>query len=186
MCVDANAGARAAARQRAREKDALYKQEALKFFNKETTLERRQDANVMGYSRDLSDAYAKAVAEVGQGRKQVEDATRAYLSTIPVDEGGRSTRFGNKNLQLYLSKRAEVDGVIDNILGRNMAYVQEGARRKFLLSQSQAREQLGIPPSYGAPVMLPPTNRLGGALQIASQVVGIASGLDSMGIIDFG
>jgi hypothetical protein len=62
-----------------------------------------------------------------------------------------------------------------------MAYVQEGARRKFLLSQSEAREQLGIPPSYGAPVMLPPTNRLGGALQVAGQVVGIASGLDSLG-----
>ena len=109
MCVDANAGIRAQARQEKLKKDALYKQEALKFFNKETTLERRQDANVIGYSRDLSDAYAKAVAEVGQGRKQVEDATRAYLSTIPVDEGGRSRRFGNKNLQLYLSKRAEVD-----------------------------------------------------------------------------
>ena len=58
-----------------------------------------------------------------------------------------------------------------------MAYSQEGARRVFQVKQAQAREALGIRPEYGAPVMLPPTNRLGGALQIASQVVGIASGV---------
>jgi hypothetical protein len=56
-----------------------------------------------------------------------------------------------------------------------MAYSQEGIKRVFQAKQASAREALGIRPEYGAPVMLPPTNRLGGALQIASQIAGIYS-----------
>ena len=57
-----------------------------------------------------------------------------------------------------------------------MAYAREGAIRKFQVQQAKGREALGIPAAYGAPVMMPPTNRLGGALQIASQVASIYSG----------
>ena len=180
MCVDANAGARAAARERAAQKDAIFAQEGLKFFNKETTLKRTQNLNILGYSRDISDAMAGAIAQIGEGRQRVEDATRAYLASKSVNEGGRSRRFGLKKYQTLLAKRQEVDSVINNILGRNLAYTQEQSKRKFQVAQSQAREALGIPAAYGAPVMLPPTNRLGGALQIASSVVGIGSGLASI------
>ena len=180
MCVDANAGIRAQARAQAAAKDARYASESLKFFNRETTLERTQQQNVIGFSRDQSDAYAQAVATIGKGRKRVEDATRAYFATMSVDEGGRSRRFGKLKYQGLLAKNAEVESTIQNVLGRNMAYSQEGARRVFQVKQAQAREALGIRPEYGAPVMLPPTNRLGGALQIASQVVGIVSGVGSI------
>ena len=50
MCVDANAGARAQARAQAAAKDARYASESLKFFNRETTLERTQHQNVIGFS----------------------------------------------------------------------------------------------------------------------------------------
>ena len=180
MCVDANAGARAQARAQAAAKDARYASESLKFFNRETTLERTQQQNVIGFSRDQSDAYAQAVATIGKGRKRVEDATRAYFATMSVDEGGRSRRFGKLKYQGLLAKNAEVESTIQNVLGRNMAYSQQGAKRKFQVAQASAREALGIRPEYGAPVMLPPTNRLGGALQIASQVVGIVSGVGSI------
>jgi len=176
VCVDANAGARAQARQQAAAKDARYQSEALKFFNRETTLERTQNQNVIGLSRDQSDAYAQAIATIGKGRKRTEDATRAYFATMSVDEGGRSRRFGKLKYQGLLAKSAEVESTIQNVLGRNMAYSQQGLTRVFQAKQASAREALGIRPEYGAPVMLPPTNRLGGALQIASQVVGIASG----------
>ena len=176
VCVDANAGPRAAARQRAREKDALFAQEGLKFFNKETTLSRAQDRNVIGYSRDLADAYVKALNIQGKGRMAVQRAATKYFSRKKIDEGGRSRSFGKNDYKALLAARAEVDGIVDTTLRRNMAYFQEGSRRKFMASQSAAREALGIPAAYGAPVMMPPTNRLGGALQIASQVAGIYSG----------
>ena len=183
MCVDANAGARAAARERAAQKDAIFAQEGLKFFNKETQLERAQNRNVIGLSRDQSDAYASALAAQGKGRKQLENAARRYFrSKGTVNEGGRSRTFGRANYQGLLAAQSEVESVIDNVLGRNMAYAQEGARRQFQAQQAAGREALGIPAAYGAPVMMPPTNRLGGALQIASQVASIASGFGGFGL----
>ena len=183
MCVDANAGARAAARERAAQKDAIFAQEGLKFFNKETQLERAQNRNVIGYSRDLSDAYATALAAQGKGRKQLENAARRYFrSKGTVNEGGRSRTFGRANYQGLLAAQSEVESVIDNVLGRNMAYAQEGARRKFQAQEAAGRQALGIPAAYGAPVMMPPTNRLGGALQIASSVASIYSGFGGAGL----
>ena len=186
MCVDANAGARAAARERAAQKDAIFAQQGLQFFNKETQLERTQNRNVIGLSRDQSDAYAGALAAQGKGRKQLENAARKYFrSKGTVNEGGRSRRFGVANYQGLLAAQSEVESVIDNILGRNLAYAQQGALRKFQAAQARGREALGIPAAYGAPVMMPPTNRLGGALQIASQVASIYSGFGG-GPLSFG
>ena len=58
-------------------------------------------------------------------------------------------------------------------------------QRRFLAANARARESLGVPAAYGAPVMMPPTNRLGGALQIASQVASIYSGFGG-GPLSFG
>ena len=184
--MDANAGIRAQQRQQAAEKDAVFAQKGLQFFNKETQLARAQNRNVIGLSRDQSDAYAGALAAQGKGRKQLENAARKYFrSKGTVNEGGRSRRFGVANYQGLLAAQSEVNSVIDNVLGRNMAYAQEGAARKFQMQQARARESLGIPAAYGAPVMLSPTNRLGGALQIASQVASIYSGFGG-GPLKFG
>ena len=185
--MDANAGIRAQQRQQAAEKDAVFAQQGLQFFNKETQLARTQNRNVIGLSRDQSDAYAGALAAQGKGRKQLENAARKYFrSKGTVDEGGRSRRFGIANYQGLLAAQSEVDSVIDNVLGRNMAYAQEGAKRKFQAAQAKGREALGIPAAYGAPVMLSPTNRLGGALQIASQVAQIAGSIAALGPLGVG
>ena len=49
-------------------------------------------------------------------------------------------------------------------------------QRRFLAANARARESLGVPAAYGAPVMMPPTDRLSGALSIASSIAGIYSG----------
>ena len=173
--MDANAGIRAQQKQRAREKDATFAQEKLKFFNKEVSYERTLDRNTIGYTRDISDAYVQALYTQGKGRKQVENVVRNYFASKKVNEGGRSTRFGVKDYKELLNKRAEVDSIVDNLYGRNMAYAQELGRRRFMSANAQGREQLGIPAAYGAPVMLSPTNRLGGALSILSSVASIGT-----------
>ena len=179
MCVDANAGARAQARAQAAAKDARYKSDSLKFFNREVTLERTQQQNIIGLSKDQSDAYAQALATQGKGRRTVEDAAKAYFTKMQSNEGGRSRRFGKLRYLELLQKNADVEATVQNVFGRNMAYSQEGIKRVFQAKQASAREALGIRPEYGAPVMMPPTNRLGGALQIASQVAGIVSAFGS-------
>ncbi len=180
MCVDANAGARAEAQERANNKMFAFKSESVKFFNKETTLERQQQLNVLGFSRDNSDAYAKAIISQGKGRKSLENAYRKYFATQKVNEGGRSRKFGMSGYQSVLAAESEVQGVLDAI-PRNMAYFQQGALRKFGAANASAKEALGLPPQYGMPVMMPPTNRLGGALQIAQAGLSIASSAATIG-----
>ena len=181
MCIDANEGLRKEAQLKAQEKNARFQAETVKYFNKEPQLERAQEANVLGFSRDTSDAYVRSLRTIGKGRKFNEDATRAYFATQPVNEGGKSRRFGAKQYQLLLAKRSKVDSVIDNVLGQDAATVRQLNVRKFQQKNAAAREALGIPPSYGTPVMMPPTNRLGGALQIAQTGLSIASSMYGLG-----
>ena len=131
----------------------------------------------MGYSRDLSDAYVRAIYTQGKGRLRNQKLVAAYFGKKKIDEGGRSRTFGRKQYQGLLRSQAEIEGVTRNMFGRNMAYAQTGARRKFQAAIAQARQKLGIPPAFGAPVMLPPTDYFTGALQLASTVVSIGSGI---------
>jgi len=180
VCVDANAGLRAQQKQKAREKDAVYAQQALKFFNKETSLKRTQTRNLIGYGRDLSDAYVQALYKQGKGRVAVQAAAtkfyrnKAYGRSL---QGGRSRAAGRNVYMDYLKTRAKVDSVMNATFGRNMAYAQEGARRKYLNKNAKAREALGIPAAYGAPVMLSPTDRFSGFLNFTFQALGTAGSL---------
>ena len=178
MCIDANAGARRAARQRNREKHANFQQKSLQFFNKETSLARAQNRNVMGYSRDLSDAYVRAIYTQGKGRLRNQKLVANYFGKKKIDQGGRSKTFGRKQYQGLLRSQSEIEGVTRNMFGRNMAYAQEGAKRKFQAANASARQKLGIPPAFGAPVMLPPTDYFTGGLQLLSSAASIYSGFN--------
>ena len=153
MCVDANAGLRAQQKQKWREKNATFAQQGLKFFNKETSLARTQQRNVIGYGRDLSDAYVRALYTQGKGRMAVQEAAKKFYSNKTRGkalQGGRSKTAGRNAYLNYLGTAAKVDSVMEATFGRNMAYAQEGARRKFLNRNAKAREALGIPAAYGA------------------------------------
>ena len=180
MCIDANAGLRAQQKQKWREKNAIFAQQGLKFFNKETSLKRTQNLNLTGYGRDLSDAYVQALYKQGKGRIAVRDAAskfyrdKAYGRSL---QGGRARSAGRNAYLNYLNTVSKVDSVMNATFGRNMAYAQTGARRKYLNKNARAREALGIPASYGAPVMQSSTDYFSGFLNLASQVVGIGSGI---------
>jgi len=177
VCVDANAGLRAQQKQKWREKNATFAQQGLKFFNKETSLARTQQRNVIGYGRDLSDAYVRALYTQGKGRMAVQEAAKKFYSNKSRGkalQGGRSKTAGRNAYLNYLGTAAKVDSVMEATFGRNMAYAQEGARRKFLNRNAKAREALGIPAAYGAPVMLSPTDRMSGFLNFAMQGIGMA------------
>ena len=175
MCVDANAGARAAAKQRKLEKDAVFKQKALQFWNKETSFERTLNRNVIGYSRDISDARSRALKLQGKGRQAKQAAVAKYLRTKQVNEGGRSTKFGRGKYLALLQSEAKLESAITDAFGRDLAYQQTAAQRRFLAANAKAREQLGVPASYGAPVMMPPSDYLSGTLGLASSVMSIAT-----------
>ena len=177
VCVDANAGARAQARAEAQKQDAIHRQRALSFWNRETQFARNLDRSVIGLSRDQSDIRQNILYQTGAGRLAQQKAYAAYLRSKKANEGGRAKSFGRSALTKYLQTKAGIEGVVSTVAGRQAAQKQSQAMRSFRSFQARAREKLGLPAQPPPPVMLPPTNRLGGALSLAQSGLSIASSI---------
>ena len=183
MCVDANAAARNQARQRWAEKDAKYRSESLKFWNRETSAVRGMQRAATGYSRAISNDYQRALYVQGQARKAYQAGFIKYQQTKgSVDEGGRDRRAKRKGLVALTRARGQLDNAVQKEFGVQMQRRYRARLLKMQSVQAQTRQSLGIRPEYGAPVLMPPSDRLSGALSIASTIVGIASGLQGMGL----
>ena len=177
VCVDANAGARAQARAEAKKQDAIHRQRALSFWNRETQFARNLDRSVIGLSRDQSDIRQNILYQTGAGRLAQQKAYSAYLRSRKANEGGRAKSFGRAALTKYLQTKAGIEGVVTTVAGRQAAQKQSQAMRSFRSFQARAREKLGLPAQPPPPVMMPPTDRLGGALSLAQSGLSIASSI---------
>ena len=177
MCVDANAGARAQARAQARKQDAVHRQRALSFWNRESQFKRNLDRSVIGLSRDQSDIYQNALYQAGKGRAANQTAYTNYLRTKKVNEGGRSRKYGKASKKAMLAKKANVESVLNRIYGQQGALRQQQAMRSFRSFQGKAREKMGLPAQAPPPVMMPPSNRLGGALSILQSGLSMGASL---------
>ncbi len=183
MCVDANAAARNAARQRWAEKDAKYRSESLKFWNRETSAVRGMQRAATGYSRAISNDYQRALYVQGQARKAYQAGFIKYQQTKgSVDEGGRDRRARSKGLVALTRARGQLENAVQKEFGVQMQRRYRARLLKMQNFQAQTRQSLGIRPEYGAPVLMPPSDRLSGALSIASQVIGIVSGIQGLGL----
>ena len=181
MCVDANAAARNASRQRWAEKDAKYRSESLKFWNRETSAVRGMQRAATGYSRAISNDYQRALYVQGQARKAYQAGFIKYQQTKgSVDEGGRDRRASKRGLVALTRARGQLDNAVQKEFGVQMQRRYRARTLQFQGAQAKSREALGIRPEYGAPVMMPPSDRLSGALSIASQVAGIVSGFGGL------
>ena len=180
--MDANAGARQAARQRWMEKDAKYRSESLKFWNRETSAVRGMQRAATGYSRSVSNDYQRALYVQGQARKAEQAGYIKYLqSKGSVDEGGRDRRAKKKGLVALTRARGALQNAVRSEFGVQMQRRYRARLGKLQGAQAKIIEGLGMKPEYGAPVLMPPTDRLSGALSIASTVIGIAGGLKDLG-----
>ena len=187
MCIDANAAARNAARERHAQKDAKYRSQSLKFWNRETSAVRGMQRAATGYSRQISNDYQRALYVQGQARKAEQAGFIKYLqSKGSVDEGGRDRRAKRKGLVALTRARGALSNAVASEFGVQMQRRYRARLTKMQSVQAKVREGLGVRPEYGAPVMMPPTDRLSGALSIASTVVGIAGGLKDLGAFSGG
>jgi len=174
--MDANAASRRAAQQRWAEKDARYRSDALKFWNRETTAVRGLQRAATGYSRGVSNDYQRALYVQGQARKAEQSGYIKYLqSKGSVDEGGRDRRAKTRGLVALTRARGALNNAVRSEFGVQMQRRYRARLLKMQGVQAKVKEALGVRPEYGAPVMMPPTDRLTGALSIASTVLSIAS-----------
>ena len=176
--MDLNASARQQARQRWMEKDANYRSASLKFWNKETTGQRGLNTATIGFSRAMSNDLQRALYVQGQARQQYETTFANYFAKggdIVGKQEGRSRTAGRKGLLALTRVRGALNNAVRNEYGVNMARRQQARLKMFQSQKAKAINSIGVRPEYGAPVLMPPSNRLGGALQIATQVASLGS-----------
>ena len=190
--MDLNASARMAARQRWMEKDANYRSASLKFWNKETTGQRGLNTATIGFSRAMSNDLQRALYVQGQARQSYENLFSKFYAQggdMRGKQEGRSRTAGRKGLLALTRARGALNNAVRNEYGANMARRQQARLRQYQAARAKAINAIGVRPEYGAPVLQPPTNRLGGALQIGTQVASLATanvfGGGKMNFIEF-
>ena len=182
MCYNKNEAKQQIAKAENEQKWAEWGASTTNWHNDEgVTLVTAQNTNVIGLSKTRSDLLGTGIATIGKARETIEDATKAFLSAMSVNEGGRSRKFGINKYLALLQKREEVEGVLYNMLGKGMSAAQRGAITQYQLAQAQAREGLAPKPQFGLPVMMPPSNRIGGAIDITRTALSIAASVYSLG-----
>ena len=182
--MDLNASARQQARQRWMEKDANYRSASLKFWNKETTGQRGLNTATIGFSRAMSNDLQRALYVQGQARQQYETLFSKFYAEggdMRGKQEGRSRTAGRKGLLALTRARGALNNAVRNEYGPNMARRYQARLRQYQGARAKAVNSVGVRPEYGAPVLMPPTNRLGGALQIASQIAGLVSAFNGLG-----
>ena len=185
MCQDPNAGIRAQARIRHKEKHGQYYSEALKFHNRETAFVTSKHEIATAFSRANSDAYQKTLYALGQGRKlKAQSFAQFAKSADYLASGSQKTSMSyrarnlNAKYKKLLSDQSRIESTVTNILGRKTATIQQNLIRQKQVHLAKNRQALGIRPEYGSPVYMPPKNRgaqVMGAISAALSIASIAA-----------
>ena len=89
------------------------------------------------------------------GLSAKETANRSYAASQYVNEGGGARSAGrNKYLEL-LNAEAKIDQGISKLAGRGQSILLERQRRVRASKLSGNLKEVGLPPDFGAPVMMP-------------------------------
>ena len=176
VCADANAAARFQAKQRWLDKNAKYYSAGIKYFNREAGYKKSLQDNVIGFSRATSDAYSKAVYARGSAMKQTESLMKNYFRKQKVNQGGRARSFRRSGeLMNLLFAKGQLRNKVRNQYGRNQALNYQRNLRKKQSMDAKNRKTLGFTPEYGAPVMMPRSDRFSTFLNFGLQVAGIGA-----------
>ncbi len=184
MCApDPNAGIRHQARIEKRRKDSQYHSAGLNYFRKELSYKRGRERILgQGMSRATSDNYTMALYAVGEARKKdIENQiAKSQLPGVSMKTGESvSTAYNAGKLRELQHKRGEVEAGVKNTMGRQWDAKEQGLQRQSRKMLAKNREALGVRPTYGFPVHMPPKGdttmaNLQMGLGIISTGIGIA------------
>ena len=173
VCADPNAGARAAAKEKHRQKMFNYKSDSVKYWNRETDFkDKKQFIQGIGESRQLSDIRQAVEQRRAAGLSGKEKLQRQYAATQYVNEGGGARSAGrNKYLEL-LNAESKIDSGIAKLAGRGQGILLEKQRRTRSTELAKNRKGLGVRPEFGAPVMMPKQDT--GAMMMGALSTGLS------------
>ena len=173
MCADANAESRHAAKQRWLDKNFKYKSEGTMYHNREVKGIIGNQRIARGYSRATSDSVMNAYTKLGESFKQTESLYKKFYKGRKGFEGGRSRTAQRGNLLAMLQAKGKLENAVSNEFGRNLATRLQGNKRMAMNLKAKNRANVGYLPEYGAPVMMPPSDRFSTFLNFALGVGGI-------------
>tara|TARA_R100000781_G_scaffold44223_1_gene30075 strand:+ start:642 stop:1400 length:759 start_codon:yes stop_codon:yes gene_type:complete len=176
VCADPNAGARQQAKIQHKQKIHEYKNNAVKYWNRETRYAKNKQFILgIGESRAQSDIKQSIMRKHGKALSSKEKLQRAYQVEQFVNEGGRSRAAGRNTVLGLLSQKAKLERGVSQAAGRGEAIAQEGLRRgrSKLLQGNQNR--MGTLPKFGAPVYMPGKDTGGQIMGAVSTGLSIAS-----------
>ena len=176
MCADANAAQRHAAKQRWLDKNFKYRSEGTKYHNREVKGIIGNQRIARGYSRATSDSIVNAYTKLGESFKQTESLYKKFYSNKKQSlaaQQGRSRTAGRSNLLDMLQAKGKLENAVSNEFGRNLATRLQGNKRMAMNLRAKNRANVGYLPEYGAPVMMPPSDRFSTFLNFALGVGGI-------------
>ena len=181
MCADANAAQRHAAKQRWLDKNFKYRSEGTKYHNREVKGIIGNQRIARGYSRATSDSVMNAYVKLGESFKQTESLYKKFYSDKKrglAAQQGRSRTAGRSNLLAMLQAKGKLENAVSNEFGRNLATRLQGNKRQMMNLRAKNRSNVGYLPEYGAPVLMPPSDRFSTFLNFALQVGSIAASSD--------
>ena len=156
VCADPNAGARAAAKEKHRQKMFNYKSDSVKYWNRETDFKnKKQFIQGIGESRQLSDIRQAVEQKRSAGLSSKEQLARKYAATQYVNEGGGARSAGrNKYLEL-LNAESKIDAGIAKMAGRGQGMLLEKQRRTSQSMLAKEEKAVSVRPEFGAAVTMP-------------------------------
>ena len=173
MCADANAAMRYQAKQKWLDKNFKYRSEGTKYHNREVKGIIGNQRIARGYSRATSDSVMNAYTKLGESFKQTESLYKKFYKGRKGFEGGRSRTAQRGNLLAMLQAKCKLENAVSNEFGRNLATRLQGNKRMAMNLKAKNRANVGYLPEYGAPVMMPPSDRFSTFLNFALGVGGI-------------
>ena len=178
MCAgDPNAGAREQARIRHQEKNAAFKDAGTQYWNKEVEFLSSNQRAAIGLSRTYGDIMEAGIRQRGYLRGQSQLLAQQYYaineSASKASEAGRSRTAGKRRYAEFLTRKTILENQLRNTTGANPYKRYLGANRQYRAQLAGNREKLGLPPTYGSPVMMPPKgNTMMANLGLAATVAG--------------
>ena len=190
MCApDPNAGARNAAKQRQMAKEYKYRSDSLKYWNRETDYVRGKQAAAIGFSRQRSDAYQRAMATLATGLKGAESAQIKYARAgfkSTAHQAGRSRTAGKALLLDLLNKQGEIENTIDKNFTRNLDAYHNKALNTYKGIIQKNKQAVGMRPEFGPPVMMPGKDKMGQFIGSLKTGLSIATSIATLGSTGLG
>ena len=197
MCAgDPNAGIREQARIRHLEKNAAFKDAGTQYWNKEVSFLSSNQRAAIGLSRSYGDIMEAGIRQRGYLRGQSQLLANQYYAinayASKASEAGRSRTAGKRRYVEFLNRKTILENQLRNTTGANAYKRYLGANRQYRAQLAGNRESLGLPPTYGAPVMMPPKGSslmaniglaatIAGAIYTGGASLGASMGLATQG-----